>query len=247
MTTEEIAEARRRGGLLADARSVTLEEGYALAEEVAARLGEVVGWKVGATSAGAQAFLQVAEPIYGRVFAGGVMASGAVAAPGERAAEAEPEIVFELTRDPDPADPAAAIGRALVGLEVVRPSRDDAFALGAGFIVADNAAHVGLVLGPELPPGALNEPAGLRVALERNGEAAGKGDAAAVLGDPVQALAWLVRKRAGTERPVRAGDLVATGAMCRAAPLAIGDRVVADFGRWGRVEAAREVMGRPGE
>ena len=248
MNAADFARARRSGATLDVAEPIALERGYAIAVELAPLLGEVVGWKVGATSAGAQAFLRIDEPIYGRVFAGGVRRLGEpVRLAGERAAEAEPEVIFRLKNDPDPADPLAAIGAAFIGLEVNRPSRDDAFAQGAGFIVADNAAHAGLVIGPELPLAALEAPERIGVRLIRNGEPASEGTAAAVLGDPRRALGWLVAKRAGSERPARAGDWVATGAMCRSVPLAIGDRVEADFGEWGRVVVTREVMPGPDE
>lgn len=228
---ERIAAARRTGGELPDAPTLTLEEGYAVQRLVAARLGEAAGWKVGATSAGAQAFLGVGEPIRGRVLGGGLIRSGdAPPIPGDRPAEAEPEILFRLGRDPE-GDPAEAVASVHLGLEINRPSRADALALGAGFIVADNAAHAALVIGPEIPMAALDRPGQVRVRLIRNGETAGEGDAAAVLGHPLEALRWLARAT-----PLRAGDWIATGAMARSCPFARGDRVRADFGPLGAVD-----------
>lgn len=230
-----IVEARRSGAALADAPpALTLERGYAVQALVAATLGEIAGWKVGATNAGGQRFLRVAEPICGRVLAAGVIASGATAAlPGDRDAEAEPEILFRLARAPD-GDPVAAIGAVHLGLEVNRPSRDDALALGAGFIVADNAAHAALVVGPGIPLAALDRPEAVRVRLLLNGEPQHDGDASAVLGHPLKSLRWLA-----ANRPLRAGDWIATGAITRACRLAIGDEVSADFGALGRVSVRR--------
>jgi len=229
-----LAEARRTGNALDAPASLSLADGYAIAEAVVGRLGTPVGWKIGATSAGAQAALAVGEPICGRVFVVGA-SGGTVALPGGRAAEAEPEIVVRLARDPaDVSDVAEAIAGLHLGIEIVRPSRDDALALGAGFIVADNAAHVALVVGPALAAGALDDPAALAVELRRNGEPQGTGNAASVLGHPLEALRWL----AGARR-LRAGDWIATGAMARACPLVSGDEVVADFGAFGSVRVAR--------
>lgn len=233
---ERIAAARLSGGELADAPALPLAGGYAVQDLVAARLGDAAGWKVGATSVGAQRFLRIAEPIRGRVLAAGVVRSGErVGLPGERVAEAEPEILFRMERDPgSDFGPGSALGSVHLGLEVNRPSRTDALELGAGFIVADNAAHAALVVGPEIPWSALDRPEELRVALRRDGAVVAEGDAAAVLGHPLEALRWLSRTV-----PLRAGDWVATGAMARACPFLPGDRVVADFGPLGAVEAWR--------
>lgn len=238
-----IAAARLAGAALDTAPPVaSLAKGYAAASALPARMGLVVGWKVGATSVGAQALLKVDAPIYGRVFAGSLWPNGAaISIAGERAAEAEPEILIALGEDPDPSSRETlrgAIASVRIGLEVNRPSRDDALTLGAPFIVADNAANVALVLGPEIPLDALDDPAAITVRLEGEGGSS-EGSAAAVLGDPLEALRWLVLERAGTERPVRAGDVVATGAMARALPLPLGGAVAADFGRHGRVSVGR--------
>jgi 2-keto-4-pentenoate hydratase len=223
---DAIVAARMSGGSLDDGAPLTLEQGYAVAERVAPRLGAIAGWKVGATNPGAQAFLRIGEPLRGRIYREALHRSpAAFAPPGARPCEAEPEIVLEAGKAGEPV-------RAWLGIEIVRPSRDDAQALGAGFIVADNAAHVALVIGPEIPIEALARPAGIRVELFRNGEAAGEGGADAVLGDPRRSLEWLAGKGL-----LRVGDLVATGAMCRAVPFAAGDLVEARFPDFGTVAA----------
>ena len=221
-----ILAARSTGAALASALpTLTLAQGYAVQGLTAARTGPVRGWKVGATSAGARAALGLDEPIYGRVFATPV--SGSIAA-GPRPLDLEPEIIVELGADLEPA-------RAWVGMEIVRPSRDDALQLGAPFIVADNAAHVALVLGPELAPEHIAAPT---VRMLLNGVHAGEGAAAAVDGGPCASIAWLARTLADSNRPLRPGDLIATGAMARAVRAAAGDRVTADFGPHGRAEIA---------
>ncbi|MFN7176032.1 MAG: hypothetical protein ACK4MX_04000, partial [Thermaurantiacus sp.] len=163
-----LATARLGGGSVPDPpRRLTLDEGYRLAEGAAQALGTPAGWKVGATSAGAMAFLGVAEPIRGRLFAERIWRDGdRVVLPGDRLPEAEPEIAVLLARDlPPGADPRPAIGEVRAAAEIVRPSHARPFDLGAGFIVADNAAGLGAFLGPEVPPSALDAPGSLRVEL----------------------------------------------------------------------------------
>jgi 2-keto-4-pentenoate hydratase len=222
-----LAAARLSGRTLPDPpRRLTLDEGYALADRAAPALGTPVGWKVGATSAGAMAFLGVAEPIRGRLFAERIWRDGArVALPGDRPPEAEPEVALRLARPLAPgADPRAAIGEAWLAAEIVRPSHDRPFELGPGFVVADNAAGLGALLGPALPPAALERPTEIRVRLTVEGGAETEGGADAVLGDPLRALAWLASSLGG----LPAGALVLTGAIARAIPLPLGARLIID-------------------
>jgi 2-keto-4-pentenoate hydratase len=114
----------------------------------------------------------------------------------------------------------------------VRPTRPDAFAQGPGFIVADNAAGLAALIGPEVPLAALAEPAALRAALSA-GDATTAGAADAVLGDPLRALAWL----ASALGELPAGTVVLTGAMARAIPAPPGAALLLDCGAWGRAWA----------
>ncbi len=223
----DIAAARRSGATYVFPK-LSLDEGYAVAREVWPLLGTPVGWKIGATNEGGQRFLGIAAPIRGRVYrvveAGeGPLVIGQDLVPGDRAPEAEPEIVLRV-----------GDSRPRIGIEVVRPSSLTPFDDGVGAIVADNAAHVLLVVGPPFDPAFLATPDTVTVTLTRNGEAAASGDARAVLGDPRRALDWL----AGEETLVD-GAWVASGAMTRAAPFGAGDSIVADFGALGRIALAR--------
>jgi 2-keto-4-pentenoate hydratase len=230
-----LAPARLAGGTIAaPPEPIGLAQGYALADAAAAALGTPAGWKVGATSDAAMAFLAVGQPIRGRLFAERLWRDGDRAPlSGDRVAEAEPEIAFRLRCELRPGDdPAAAVAEVRAAAEIVRPSHGDPFALGVGFIVADNAAGLGALLGPLLPLDALADPAGLRLALAVEGGSGTEGAADAVLGDPLRALAWL----AGHLGVVAAGSWVLSGAMARAVPLlrgAGGGKLRLDAGRHG--------------
>jgi 2-keto-4-pentenoate hydratase len=154
---ERLALARLGGGL-AELPTLALAEGYDVARRLAPRLGPVLGWKVGATSGGAMAFLKVDAPIYGRLFT--LWADGAtIDLPGNRPVEVEPEILFVLGPDLLPLS-------AHFGVEFNRPSFADPFGKGAGAIVADNAASLGVLIGPSLPLAALDAPEALVARLE---------------------------------------------------------------------------------
>lgn len=227
-----LAPARLAGGTVPDPpHPLTLEQGYAVAARQEAELGTPAGWKIGATSAGAMAFLRIGEPIRGRLFAERLWHHGSTAPlAGDRPAEAEPEVAFLLARDLLAGqDPRAAIAELRAAAEIVRPSHSRAFELGAGFIVADNAAGLGALLGPPLPPSLLDTPAALCIALQA-GDARTEGSADAVLGNPLEALAWLAR----TLGRVPAGSWVLSGAMARAVPLPPSGQLFLDAGPHGR-------------
>lgn len=221
---EQLATARRNGGTV-DFPALDLADGYAVARELASRLGPVLGWKIGATSAGAMAFLKVAAPIHGRLFA--LWQDGAtIDFPGDRPVEVEPEIVLTLGDDLEPV-------AARFGVEFNRPSFADPFGLGAGAIVADNAASLGVLLGPPIDIGALDAPAALVASLEIDGARVATGSADAVLGDPRLALAALRASLTGDPRGLRPGDVIASGAMCRSVLIERGQALRLDAGRHG--------------
>lgn len=231
-----LAPARLAGRLLDDPPApITLEDGYRLSRIGEGLLGTPAGWKIGATSERAMGFLGVGEPIVGRLYAERIWHDGALAdLAGERPAEAEPEVAFRLARPLAAGeDPRASIGAVHAAAEIVRPSHPAPFLLGVGFIVADNAAGLGALIGPPIPLESLEDPASITVALSVEGGASTEGRADAVLGNPLQALAWLAR-RLGT---VPAGSWILSGAMAPAIPLVAGEsggRLDLDAGPFGR-------------
>lgn len=230
-----LAPARMTGGTVVDPPApIALATGYWLAQRRADALGTPAGWKIGATSKPAMEFLGLDEPIMGRLFAERMWHDDDMAdLGGDRPAEAEPEIAFLLARALFAgADPLDAIGEARAAAEIVRPSHDEPFRLGAGFIVADNAAGLGALIGPPIPLDRLAEPEGIEVALAVAGGARCAGTADAVLGNPIAALSWLATKVG----EIPAGSWVLSGAMARAIPLE-GDpgegRLLLDAGAFG--------------
>lgn len=78
----------------------------------------------------------------------------------------------------------------------------------------------------------------LGVVLEHNGEVVATAAAAASEGHPAAAVATLAKALAGTDAPLKAGDIVVTGPLATTTGTHDGDVLVASIGRVGTVEAA---------
>lgn len=200
----------------------------------------VVGRKIGLTAKAVQAQLGVDRPDYGVLFAdmaienGGCLLASRVIAP-----KAEAEVALVLARDLDqPAltahDVMAATAYAIPAIEIV-DSRIADWKITFADTVADNGSSAFFVLGDT--PYALD---GLDLltcgmVLEINGEIVSLGAGAACLGHPLRATAWLASTLSQMGEPLRAGDLILSGALGPMAAIAPGDQVRATIGGMGSV------------
>ena len=70
-------------------------------------------------------------------------------------------------------------------------------------------------------------------ALSKNGVIEVTGMAVAVMGSPINAVAWLARKLHEFDDGLRAGDTILSGSFVPMIPFDRGDTVTADFGELG--------------
>lgn len=232
--------------------ALTLDDAYAIQlAQIAAFTADgrrVVGHKVGLTSAAMQQLLGVHEPDYGHLLddmvhedpgAGAVLDPNAFLQP-----RVEPEIGFILGRPllgPGVTRPQAAeaIQFVVSALEIV-DSRIADWRIGLLDTIADNASSGAVVLGPDrIEPEGLDLP-GIACELTCNGQPAGTGTGAAVMGDPITVLAWLANTLGQRGIGLEAGHIVIPGALCAMIPVADGDVVTATFAGLGTVTARFE-------
>jgi 2-keto-4-pentenoate hydratase len=256
---ERLILAARTGVPTAPVRDVLGSTDVALAYRVqnvltAARRASgarVVGRKVGLTSPVVQHQLGVDQPDFGVLFDDMLVPNGGKADSGRLIApKAEAEIAFVLSADVDgfaaglsPDAPisatdrsaaAAAVDYAVAALEIV-DSRVADWDITITDTVADNASSALYVLGDKRTPLSEFAPAEVIMNLEKNGVPASSGNGAACLGDPLNALIWLARTAASLGAPLRAGDVVLSGALGAMVPAEPGTEITAELSTLGRV------------
>lgn len=197
------------------------------------------GRKIGLTSAAVQQQLGVDQPDFGvllddmRVAEDGEADSGRLLQP-----KAEGEIALVLGRDLDgeisPQSVRAAVASAHAAIEIV-DSRVAGWDITITDTVADNASS-GLFVVAEHGAGVDDiDLAAATMTLRHNGTEVGAGTGAATMGHPLAALGWLATVSQKYGDPLRAGEVVLSGALAPMMPVAPGDRVEVDISGLGSV------------
>jgi len=178
----------------------------------------IVGRKIGLTSLAVQKQLGVDQPDFGALFAD--MAYGdsqpiPLSHLIQPKVEAEIALVLarDLTRDKHTfADILNATAYALAAIEVV-DSRIANWDIRFVDTVADNASSAFFVLGSRPVPLAQVDLTDCAMTLSQDGEVLSRGSGAACLGNPLNAAVWLADRMVRLGTPLRAGDVVLTGAL----------------------------------
>ena len=215
--------------------------------------GRVSGRKIGLTSPSVQAQLGVDQPDFGVLFADMAVAhDGRVPAGTLLQPRIEAEIAFVLGADLDHTDlddedrGAARIRTAVdhqrAALEVV-DSRIAGWDITFGDTVADNGSAGLYVLGPDRRSLDESEPRVVTMARARDGEVVSTGEGHACLGDPLVALGWLARTARAMGDPLRAGEVVLSGALGPMVPVAPGHRFRAELSGLGEVAVSFDAQG----
>ncbi|WP_063043880.1 2-keto-4-pentenoate hydratase [Nocardia pseudovaccinii] len=219
---------------------------YAVQEELTRRrlaVGAViVGRKIGLTSPAVQQQLGVDQPDFGVLFAD-MDCSGAAQVPSRRLLQpkAEAEVAFILKDDLADGDLdddqiRAAIDYAVAALEIV-DSRIANWDITITDTVADNASSGLFVLADQRLT--LDDfcPREVVMRMYADDELVSEGTGAACLGDPLNAVAWLARTARDYGEPLRAGQIILSGALGPMVPTPPGTRIRAEIGPLGSVSA----------
>jgi len=228
-----------------DCRPSTRKDGYAIQSRFEQRSTRpLVGWKIAATSKAGQAHIAVDGPLAGRLLAERVFESGNRLPFGcNRMRVAEAEFAFRMAVDVAPRANPYSVDEVLECVASLHPAIEipdsryvDFTVVGAAQLIADNACAHQFVLGPPAPESWRSiDLAAHRAIGTVAGQLEREGIGANVLGDPREALAWLVNELSSLNLTLRAGQVVTTGTCLVPLPIAPGDRVTCDFGVLGSV------------
>ena len=218
---------------------MTIEDAYAVQKRMIDRRvqdGEViVGKKIGVTSRAVMNMLGVYQPDFGYMMDRMIVNEGeSIAMSTLIQPKAEGEIAFLLKKDLmgpglSNADILAATECVIPCFEIV-DSRIRDWKIKIQDTVADNASCGVFVLGDSAvsPRKVVLSTCGM--VLEKNGEIIATGSGAAAMGSPVNAITWLANTLGRLGVPLKAGEVVLSGALAAMFPCAAGDNFRVSIG-----------------
>lgn len=246
-----LAAARRAGGALdrlppelvpptiPDAYRVQLE----LHRQLAPERGPRGGWKVGCTTPVMQAYLGIATPSAGTLYARTIALGEGTFTVGVNRLGVECELAARLGTDlmgaaaHDPVAVRDAVAAVMAAIEVVEDRYRDYTQLDAGTLVADDFFGVGCVLGPGRTDWQDLDLGAITATMTIDGAEVGHGVGRDILGDPMRALTWLAATAADLGEPLRAGHVVLLGSLVQTHWVAAGSDVLVRNDPLGEVRA----------
>ena len=221
---------------------LTVEHAYRIQQRMIERRVEagerIIGKKIGVTSRAVMNMLGVYQPDFGYMLDGMIYNEGA-SVPIDTLIQpkAEGEIAFILKKDL--MGPGVTNAEVLAATECVMPcfeivdSRIRDWKIKIGDTVADNASCGVFVLGDQAVDPRKIDLSLCGMVLERNGEIIATGAGAAALGSPVNAVAWLANTMGALGIPLKAGEVILSGALAAMFPAQAGDSFRVSIGGLG--------------
>jgi len=221
---------------------LTVEHAYRIQQRMIERRVEagerIIGKKIGVTSRAVMNMLGVYQPDFGYMLDGMIYNEGA-SVPIDTLIQpkAEGEIAFILKKDL--MGPGVTNAEVLAATECVMPcfeivdSRIRDWKIKIGDTVADNASCGVFVLGDQAVDPRKIDLSLCGMVLERNGDIIATGAGAAALGSPVNAVAWLANTMGALGIPLKAGEVILSGALAAMFPAQAGDSFRVSIGGLG--------------
>ena len=223
---------------------LSIEEAYevqAMLVDDRIRRGErVIGWKVGATSQAVMDQLKIDEPIFGCMTSQSYYSSSrGVKASHFIKPAIEPEIAFimgKTLRGPGltQADVIPATSGIMAAVELVDCRIKDWKATTAE-LVADNACHAGIILGPFTKPISGFDLTREGMVLTKNGQLLASACGVEALGNPLNVVTWLANKLFELDKEIRPGEIVSTGSLTKYYFVEPGDVLDVSFSSLGSI------------
>lgn len=234
-TWAHVIDGAHRGGWLldpiADREQLTVDDAYGIQRELSrirtGRSGRKrAGWKIGFGSAAMRQQMSVDRPNFGPLTVEMIVRDGVLDVSLTHP-RVEPEFAVVLREDLPAGTHLCDVGRAVASVHLAMEVVDSVW-IDYRFSWEDNTADgssaAGVVLGPELPRNLDLVDATLE--LSRDGQVLGRGRGGDVMSHPYAAVCWLATELPRQRESLRAGDIVLTGGVTPAVPLAPGSSFV---------------------
>lgn len=235
--------------LTATKPDITVDEAYQIQllqiEKKLSEGDEIVGKKIGLTSKAMQNLFNVSEPDYGHILASMVLEDGAeISIDRMIQPKIEFEIAFVLKEDiqgPNVTEEQiiAATDYIVPAFEII-DSRIEDWKIRFEDTVADNGSSAYAILGGK--PTCLEDVdlETLGMNISKNGHFVDHATGAAVMGNPVRAVAWLANALGKYDIGLKKGEFILSGALTAALPVESGDTFIADFAHLGTIQVTFE-------
>ncbi|MFS0553863.1 2-keto-4-pentenoate hydratase [Brevibacillus sp. 179-C9.3 HS] len=223
---------------------ISVADAYAIQlaniQEKVAQGATVVGKKIGLTSEAMQKMFHVTTPDYGHLLDSMMHVDGdTISLDGLIQPRMEAEIGFVLHKElKGPGitvtDVIDATAYVIPVLEVV-DSRIRDWQIKFEDTVADNGSSARAILGGK-PTSLLDlDLHHIGMIFSRNGEPIATAAGAAVMGNPIHAVVWLANELGWFDIPLKAGEVILSGALTAAVPVQAGETYTAQFAHIGCV------------
>ncbi len=200
----------------------------------------VTGKKIGLTSKAMQELLGVNEPDYGHLLDHMEVKNGGTI-PFDRVLQPRVEAELAFILKEDLRGPDVSVMDVLLATEAIVPaieivdSRVKDWKITLADTIADNASSGLYILGDTYKKVSEIDRKQIGMALYKNDELQNTGVGAAALGDPAKCVAWLANKLSQYDIPLKAGEIVLSGALSAAVDARPGDHFRAKFSGLGEV------------
>lgn len=201
--------------------NITEEEAYLTQDDLIEQLKfrdrtHVAGYKVSMTSATTQAIAHTNEPAYGTILSDKIVNNGdAVSLSSLFSPLLEPEIMFIAKEDlPYDADLQTIILNTEIaaGIEIPDARYKDWFPnFTLGDLICDDTATGLIVVGNKVDPLDIDAFAHVQLNLYKDEELIATGDSSEVLGNPLNAVLWLIKKLHSHGKQIKKGQVISSG------------------------------------
>ena len=205
----------------------------------------LMGHKIGLTSEAIQTQLGVDQPDFGSLWSSRYfpVEDGAAQASADLFLypRIEAEIAFKLAKDIEPGNAEVSWQDVLAATQAVAPaleivdSRIKDWRITIVDTIADNASYGGFSIGDWSPIAKHEDLSAIKMELHSSGKLVEEGVGSAALGHPAKSVAWLANTLTKLGTPLKAGDIILSGALSKAVNMTSGDVVTAQFSELGSI------------